>query len=137
MRNVTGLLLGLLILGTNGIAAAGEPAGCDREKICAAWERTARSKVFARCGTNYDCECAKTDQECDTGLLGGKKYWFDCRCKRKPRCDAKVCAVYETTAIGKADIACMRTGCQCKKTGEICDTSITGKDKFIFRCACE
>jgi hypothetical protein len=110
---------------------------CAEEEICAAWESTANSKAFARCGTNYDCKCEKTAKECKPGLLGGKKYWFNCDCKRKPRCDAKVCAVYETTARGKADLECERTGCKCEKTAEKCDTSMTGKDKFKFNCVCQ
>lgn len=114
-----------------------KPTTCDKEEICAAWDSTANSKVFARCGTNYECKCEKTDRECKSGLLGGKKFWFACKCARKPRCEAKVCAVYETTARGKADVKCERTGCQCEKTDEKCDTSITGKDKFNFNCVCE
>jgi len=116
---------------------AAKPDECGKEEVCAAWQETAEGKIFARCGTNYECDCTKTSRECEPGLLGGKKYWFACDCKRKPKCMPEVCAVYESTATGKADLECGRTGCECKKTDRKCDTSFTGKTKYTFTCVCE
>jgi hypothetical protein len=136
LRNVIAVVC--LLLSSYTVAhAAEEPGECSREEVCAAWASTARNKVFARCGTNYSCTCEKTNRECESGILGGKKAWFSCDCKRKPRCDIEVCAVYQTTATGKADVACERTGCRCEKTDKKCDTSFTGKDKYTFTCVCD
>jgi len=70
-------------------------------------------------------------------MLGGKKYWYEYTCRKKPTCRTEVCAIYDLTATGKAAAECKRTDCECEKTDRKCDTNWQGKDKFMFDCECD
>jgi hypothetical protein len=108
-----------------------------KERICAAYEKTAVGKALARCGAGLDCSSEKSESECGKKLLGGKKYWYRCDCRKKAPCHKEICALYESTAKTQAKAKCMRTKCDCQKTGLACDTNWRGKEKSTFKCVCK
>jgi len=137
-REFIAMSIGAVLALCGGVAFAGEPdKKCGHERICAAYDETAAGKVAMRCGIGYECGCKKTGAECGDKMLGGKKYWYDCTCRKKATCRKEVCAVYDVTATGKAAAECKRTDCQCEKTDRKCDTNWRGKDKYIFDCKCD
>lgn len=55
-------------------------------------------------------------------------------------CDKGICALYETTARGKAAWKCglrkYKGNCACTKTTNTCGTNWRKKTKYIFSCVC-